>query len=188
MPYPSQIDRDTIISTARRMIEIEGVDKVSLRAIATELGVKAPSLYRYVQNKEALLRAINEVTAREVVQNMLDSIPENAPLQEQLITIAHAYRRYGHVNPVTYELLYSNRVSELRPDEDELEQSVLPLQALFAEWATDADSLIALRGALALLHGWVMLEIAGQLRRGGDLDAHFESAYRAYLAGWKSTS
>jgi AcrR family transcriptional regulator len=186
MPYPSQIDRDTIISTARRMIETDGVDNVSLRAIAKKLGVSAPSLYRYMENKEALLRAVNEVTAREVVETMLNAISDDAPLENQLITPIHVYRQYAHANPITYELLYSNRVSELRPDEDELEQSVLPLQALFAQWAGEENSLIALRGAFAFVHGWVMLEIAGQLRRGGDLHVHFEAAYRAYLAGWKN--
>lgn len=185
MPYPSQIDRDTIIETARRLIESDGVDNVSLHAIAKELGVKAPSLYRYVQNKEALLRAVNAVTAHAVVATMLTAVSDDDTLEEQLVTAIKAYREYAHANPNTYELLYSNRVSELRPDEDELEQSVLPLQALFAQWAGEANSLIALRGAFAFVHGWSLLEIAGQLRRGGDLSAHFEAAYRAYLKGWK---
>ena len=185
MPYPSQIDRETIIETARSMIEANGVESLSLRALAAELGVKAPSLYRYVRNKDALLLAVNEVTARTMVQHMLDSVSQTGALHERLMAVAHAYRRFAHEHPATYELLYTNRISELRPDEDQLEQSVLPLQTLFAEWADEAHSLAALRGAFAFLHGWVMLEIAGQLRRGGDLNAHFEQAYRAYLAGWQ---
>jgi hypothetical protein len=65
-------------------------------------------------------------------------------------------------------------------------QLVLPLQALFAQLLADeADSLAALRGAYAFLHGWVSLEIGQQLRRGGDLDRHFEQSFRAYLAGWQ---
>lgn len=185
MPYPSQISLETLIETARALIETDGVDKLSLRLLASELGVKAPSLYRYVRNKEALLQAVNEVTAYDLVQTLLAATSNAGSLAERLLAIAHAYRRFAHVHSATYELLFTNRVPALRPDEDTQEQNVLPLQALFAEWGTAADSLAALRGAFAFLHGWVMLEIAGQFRRGGDLDAHFETAFRAYLAGIK---
>ena len=185
MPYPSQITLETILQTARQMIEAAGVDHVSLRGLARELGVKAPSLYRYVSSKEALLRALNEETSAAIVQSILDAAPSDTKLETRLLTLAHAYRRFAEENPATYELLFSNRVNELRPDEATQEESVLPLQALFAEWGGAENSLAALRGAWAFLHGWVMLEIAGQFRRGGDLDKHFETAFRAYLAGCK---
>jgi hypothetical protein len=48
------------------------------------------------------------------------------------------------------------------------------------------DSLAALRGALALLHGFVMLELKDQFRRGGDLGETFEKVIEAYVAGWQS--
>jgi hypothetical protein len=53
-----------------------------------------------------------------------------------------------------------------------------------AEITGEAESLPALRGLLALMHGFVMLELAQQFRRGGDLDAAYDKAVRAYLNGW----
>lgn len=188
MPYPSQITLDAIIQTARQMIEERGVDGVSLRGLASELGVKAPSLYRYVANKEALLRAVNEETSAAIVRALFDAMPPDAMLETRLKTIAFAYRRFAHENPAAYELLFTNRVGELRPDEATQEESVLPLQALFAEWGTEENALAALRGAWAFLHGWVMLEIAGQFRRGGDLDEHFGVAFQAYLEGCRGST
>jgi len=44
-------------------------------------------------------------------------------------------------------------------------------------------ALPALRGGWALVHGFVMLEISGQFRRGGDLDAAFAHAVAAYIRG-----
>ena len=59
-PYPSQTNSKTVIETARILIEHEGVEALSLGKIAAELGIKAPSLYRHIKNKHALLQAVEE--------------------------------------------------------------------------------------------------------------------------------
>lgn len=183
MPYPSQIDRDRIVETARDLIEAEGTDRVTLRAVADALGVKAPSLYRYVKNKDAMLLAVNEVTLGELSGVMSEANDGTGPLVDRLAAVALAYRGYAHAHPVCYELAMSSK-PEIQPAQELRLQMVLPLQALFAQLTGEADSLAALRGAFALLHGWVSLEINQQLRRGGDLGAHFERSFRAYLGGW----
>ncbi|MCA9911745.1 MAG: helix-turn-helix transcriptional regulator [Anaerolineae bacterium] len=190
MPYPAQIDLETLIETARRMIEEHGFDKLSLRMIAQELGVKAPSLYRHVENKAALLAAVNQVTRTELFAVMHRAMEADIPLEERLLAIANAYRAYAHANPATYELAFSTSIPELQTGETEAQnlEAVLRIQALFVEWiGSEAESLAALRGALALMHGWVRLEMAEQLRRGGDLNAQYEVAFRRYLRGWQAS-
>ncbi|MGB7337548.1 MAG: TetR/AcrR family transcriptional regulator [Phototrophicaceae bacterium] len=184
MPYPSQIDRDTIISTARQMIEDEGVDNLSLRSLAESLGVKAPSLYRYVKNKTALLRAVNDRTTREMMQHLYAAADPTLNTHDRLLAICHTFREFVHDNPACYLLSANTPLDETRPDAAEREALVIPLQGIFAEMMPESETLPALRGAYAFIHGWVMLEIMEQFERGGDLDAHFERALRAYLAGW----
>ncbi len=41
-----------------------------------------------------------------------------------------------------------------------------------------------LRGAWALIHGFIMFELSGQFRRGGDLESAFIESVQAYLDGW----
>ena len=61
---PSRRDRlraattEEIIQTARRLVVSSGPDAVSLRAIAREMGMTAPGLYRYFGNYEELLRHV----------------------------------------------------------------------------------------------------------------------------------
>lgn len=61
---PSRRDRvraattQEIIQTARRLLVQEGPDAVSLRAIAREMGMTAPALYRYFSSHEELLRHV----------------------------------------------------------------------------------------------------------------------------------
>lgn len=190
MPYPAQIDLETLIETARRMIEEHGFDKLSLRMIAEELGVKAPSLYRHVENKAALLAAVNQVTRTELFAVMHHEMEADTPLEERLLAIANAYRAYAHANPATYELAFTTSIPELQTEETDAQnlEAVLRIQALFVEWiGSEDESLAALRGALALMHGWVRLEMSEQLRRGGDLNAQYEVAFRRYLRGWQAS-
>src|SRR5690606_12655103 len=142
--------------------------------------------YRYVQNKTALLRAVNEATLQALFSALRPVLEQAGDAQTRSLAVARAYRAFAHANPATYGLVYTNTIAVLRPDAAEQEQAVLPFQALLAEITGEALSLSALRGFLALLHGFVMLEISGQFQRGGDLDAAFEQSINAYLAGWQA--
>src|SRR5262249_32183202 len=61
---PSRRDRvraattQEIIQTARRLLVQQGPEAVSLRAIAREMGMTAPALYRYFGSHEELLRHV----------------------------------------------------------------------------------------------------------------------------------
>ncbi|MGJ3238807.1 MAG: TetR/AcrR family transcriptional regulator [Anaerolineae bacterium] len=180
MPYPSQTDRDTIIDTARAMIEAEGVANLSLRNLADTLGVKAPSLYRYVQNKTELLRAINQRLIAEMRQELHAVAQSNLGADERMIAVAKAFRRFVHRNPACYMLS-----ANIPPtDEPGSHPFAVPMQSILAEITADEDALPALRGAYAFIHGWVVLELMQQFACEGDLTDHFERSFRAYLAGW----
>ncbi len=183
-PFPSKINLDSIVQTTIDMIETEGVDKLSVNKLAERLGVKTPSLYRYVNNKTDLLRAVNEATIAALFQSLTPVLEITGDTQTKILTVACEYRNFALANPVAYGLVYTNTIAELRPDESEAVRGVLPFQGLMAQISGEADSLTALRGLLALIHGFVMLELAGQLRRGGDLEAAFIRCVEAYITGW----
>ena len=185
MPYPNRVDKARIVQMAHQLIADEGVDALSLNKLASLLGVKAPSLYRHVGNKEQLLQAVNLLTLNQLFSALDNAITHarDAP-SSQLVAILQAYRRYAHAQPQLYMLAMTTKPGEGRPDEDALVQMVLPLQGLIKQISGEEKSLAALRGAFALVHGYVMLELNEQLQRGGDLDETFDVVVRAYLAGW----
>jgi AcrR family transcriptional regulator len=184
-PYPSQTDRDSIVETAARLIERDGVDGLSLAAVASEVGIKAPSLYRYIESKNELLHAVIENTYRDLFGAYDEALASvgNEPAG-QLQALARAQRRFAHENPNTYMLAYTTANPELRADPDMLLGKAVEIQEIMARISGEPDSLPALRGALALTHGFISLELNGQLRRGGDLAETFDAVFRAYLNGW----
>ena len=64
VPPPSRRDRlraatiEEIIGTARQLLVQDGPEAVSLRAIAREMGMTAPGLYRYFGSHEELIRHV----------------------------------------------------------------------------------------------------------------------------------
>lgn len=185
-PYPVQTNRETIIETARALIERDGVESLSLVNLAEELGIKAPSLYRHIANKHALLHAVIEQT----YLSMFDAYDEalanasNDPV-DQLLKISLAQRNFAFQNPNTYMLAYTTANPELQSNPDMLLEKAISIQKIMAQVSGEENSLPALRGSLALIHGFISLELNGQLRRGGDLTAQFTQIMSTYLQGWQ---
>lgn len=185
MPYPSQINREQIVEAARGFIQKESVDALTLSKLGSKLGVKAPSLYRHVANKEALLQAVNLQTMQELFAQLSEAHSEDAAPQEQLLALATAFRSFAHASPDLYILAMTTKPEEGRPAQDTLTQMARPIQSLMAQLSGEENSLTALRGLFALIHGFVMLELNQQLQRGGELDQVFEEVAKVYLNGWQ---
>jgi AcrR family transcriptional regulator len=180
MPYPAKTDPETIVEAARGLIERDGVEQLSLGMLANELGIKPPSLYRHVDSKAALLRAVNERTSYDAALRKAGGSPD-----EKLQAIFRAHRKFARANPATYLQAFASSTPGQRGDEQMLVQLVLPVQAIMAVITGEENSLAALRGALALVHGFVSLELNHQFQRGGDVTEAFEAAIDAFLLGWR---
>ena len=64
---PAQRSRAEITAAAVAIADREGLDAVSMRRVATELGTGAASLYRYVDTREDLLDLMIDATGSEYV-------------------------------------------------------------------------------------------------------------------------
>jgi AcrR family transcriptional regulator len=64
-PRQALLTRERIITAAATLIDAEGLEAVSTRRLAAELGVQGPSLYHHFGNKEEILDAVaNEIAAQ----------------------------------------------------------------------------------------------------------------------------
>jgi len=54
------LDVEAIVAGAWRIVDREGVDALSTRSLAAELGVKGPALYWHVRNKQSLFSLMTE--------------------------------------------------------------------------------------------------------------------------------
>jgi AcrR family transcriptional regulator len=97
-----------ISETARRILVEEGPEAVTLRAIAREMGMTAPALYRYFGSHGELLRHLvgdlfSELTAE--LYASLKQVPEG-DLSGKFMTAARRFRTWSLAHPREYALLF----------------------------------------------------------------------------------
>ncbi|MFC5940090.1 TetR/AcrR family transcriptional regulator [Micromonospora harpali] len=99
---------------ARRLLVTGGVEAISLRAIARDMGMTAPAIYRYFPNLEALVGALagdlyDEL--RGIVEAARDAA--GADPADQLIAMCRAMRRWAVAHPAEFTLIFGNPVPGL---------------------------------------------------------------------------
>src|SRR5690606_20994163 len=92
--------RARIVEVATAIIDAEGLDALSTRRLATELDVRAPSLYNHFRTKEEILDAVGDAIISQVDLSMFG----RDPWPDALRSWARGYRAAlaAHPNIVPY--------------------------------------------------------------------------------------
>ncbi|WP_326566982.1 TetR/AcrR family transcriptional regulator C-terminal domain-containing protein [Amycolatopsis rhabdoformis] len=81
------IDVPDAVRSALALLEADGLDKLTVRRLATELGVKAPALYWHFSSKRALLDHLADAIVKPVVKGLP---PRDTPWLQWLETAGSA--------------------------------------------------------------------------------------------------
>ena len=147
--------RAEILEQSLSLFASEGYGRVTMRALATHLGVSTGVVYHYFAGKEALFSAMLRHLGQMNVATALDGLPKDADAAARLATlVGFMIDRWAHMQQVLLVSLDYTRAHR----GDDLVAEVLDVyrQALIADFA-DGDSQkanIALSVLLGLLtHG-----------------------------------
>jgi AcrR family transcriptional regulator len=163
-----------VVAEAARVADQVGLDRLTLAAVAQQLGVALPSLYKHIRGIDALqqqlaIRALNEVTER--VTDATVGRSGQAALQ----ALARAYRDYARSHPGSYP-------ATLRaPDPTDpahlaaAERTVRVVYAVLEAYGlTGVRAIDATRTLRSALHGFVALEAANGFGIPQDLDRSYD--------------
>lgn len=128
---PSRRDRvraatiEEIKQTARRILVAEGPDAASLRAIAREMGMTAPALYRYFGNHEDLIRHVVADIFDEIADDIRAAIEAAAQasggdMTQKLIAACREFRRWSLTHRPEFSLLFGSPVPALEAMHDDV--------------------------------------------------------------------
>ena len=162
MPTPDRTSLAAIVDAGRDLLELGGPAKVTMQAVAGRVGVRAPSLYKRVRDREALLQLVAEATVDDLGGRLAAS-------DESLASLARAYRSFAHARPEGFRLIYTVAGSA-----DALERASEPVLRAAREAVGEERALEEARLLTAWATGFVSMELAGAFRLGGDIDAAFE--------------
>lgn len=104
-PTPTPpLSRAAITSAAIEFIERSGIEKLSMRVLASELGCGTMSLYSHVRNRDDLISAIvQELLERSGLLEVADA--EYPNWHERAIAALLAYKALAAAYPAAFELL-----------------------------------------------------------------------------------
>ena len=162
MPYPTKLHARTILETAWTLLEAGGPEALSMRPLADALGVRPGSLYRHIESRDALLRALAERSALELQADLLAAASSH-PAREALQAASLAYLLYARTHPHAYGLLLhpddqTGQAGIKTPPGKELWNTLLALVGALSGDPDDTDHAVAL---WTFLHGACALERAG---------------------------
>jgi AcrR family transcriptional regulator len=150
-----------IVAAARATLEEGGPEALSMRAIAERLGIRAPSLYKHVPDKETLEVAL----VADALADVADAFEAAAAADDPPTAVAAAYRTWALAHPHLYRLMMDRPLPRERLPEGLEDRSG---SVVFSVTGGDVD---AARAAFAFAHGMVTLELNDRFPPGADLDA-----------------
>jgi AcrR family transcriptional regulator len=96
-----QISREAILATALRLADEQGLDAVTMHAVAKALHVTPMALYRHVDDKNALLDGLVELLLTENPP----PAPQDTTWDERLVVLAGGIRDTARRHPAVFPLL-----------------------------------------------------------------------------------
>lgn len=171
MPTPERTTTAQIIAAGRELLEEAGPAGLTMQAVAARVGVRAPSLYKRVRDRDALLTAVCAATIDALTERLLTAGPD-------LSAIADAYRGFAHDQPEGFRLMFTTAAPH-----DALERSAEPVIRASSALVGGDDALDAARLFTAWATGFLQMELSGAFRLGGDVDRAFEYGRARLIAG-----
>lgn len=159
--------RDEILDVATAVLEEQGQDALTMRELATRMGIRAPSLYKHVADKADILVGLQQRALLGLTAHLEAAGPGIGPL-------AAAYRSWARAHPKLYELATRNPLQRDRLAPGVESAATTPLVA-----AAGGDEHLA-RALWALAHGLVDLELSGRFPPGADLDTTLRTALSSF--------
>ena len=109
-----------IKETARKVLVEQGVDGLALRAVARQMGMTAPALYRYFDSREDLVEHV-VADLYDELSDVLEAVrdaAEPATPGVQLMSVARAFREWATTRRAEFGLLFGSAGEGVIPTED----------------------------------------------------------------------
>ena len=185
-----------VVAEARRLLEEEGAESLTMRRLADRLGIRAPSLYRHLPDKTALEAAIIAAGMEEAAAAFEAAVdgaeagvesgravdgaeagigvgPEVGGAAGALQALAAAYRWFALEHPHLYRLMHNGPLPRQHLPPGLEERTAAPLLRV-------AGSRARARALWGFAHGMVMLELDHRFPPDADLDAAWQAGIAAF--------
>ena len=165
--------RASLIEAADIILQRDGADALSLRAIAAEVGVSHMAPYSHFKNKKELIEAVTDMGFEQLADAMTAAAKRDGTDKDLVLTYGAAYLEFAIGNPQLYRLMLGQiesrgrkkaSIEKVALSNPNLSQSIKRpfklLHSAFAATLSDEEQVAnKALGAWALVHGLSALAI-----------------------------
>jgi len=192
---PAQDTARKIAIAARKLLDKEGAEAVTMRRVAEAVGITAMAIYRHYPDREALLKALADEGFQELAAS-LEGKRFKGDIETRLSKMADLYLDHALENPKLFELMFLARREGARQYPQDFKARKSPTATLMAdviaegmeagEFKEDDHWEITFEiGALS--HGLIMLYLGGRMAVSpAQFRALYKRSFRRYLHGIRS--
>lgn len=194
-PYHHGNLKQALLDKALDHLRLHGPDKISLRALARDVGVSQTAPYRHFEDKTALLAALATEGFKRLYRVSHTAMTVEGSAADALQVSGKAYIHFALDNPELYRLMFGPMLS---PDDDfaELEEAggnafnvivSLVQRGIETGEFVDKDPLLVANSTWAMVHGIssLMLDRRFDCVEGGISESVLDESLNLILIGLK---
>ncbi len=167
------LDSEVVVRTAAEIADADGLDRLTLAAVAHRLGVRPPSLYAHVAGL-ADLRVRLAIDACHDLRDALARAALGRAGGDALRAVADAYRAWALAHPGRYATI----AHDFADDPEAAAAAAAVVEVVFAVmrgYGLEGEAAVhGVRAVRSAMHGFITLEERGGFRMEVDLEQTWE--------------
>jgi len=183
--------RCSILEEARKIVEQEGWQALSIRKIAEAIEYSVPVIYDHFANKEAILLEFTREGYQLLNEELTKAKNQHTDPAAQIESMAYAYWNFAFTNKEYYQLMYGlgmptcetvRQISELHIFSDLI---LAPIQQMITgSNRMDTDPFLKLHTFWSMLHGLVSINM---MTKGGEKNELNARILQDFIHGFLTT-
>jgi len=171
------LSAERVVERAAQIVDVDGLEALSLSRLAADLGVAPPSLYKHVAGMSDLVQQVSVRAVGELADRLAVSVMGRAG-HDALRALAEAYRAFAHEHPGLYPMTQAP-VKMPGGESDPMRsmaarRTVDIVTAALAGYGIPDERVVdAVRMTRASLHGFVDIEVRGGFAMDVPIDVSF---------------
>ena len=137
-----------------------------MNAVALRVGVRAPSLYKRVDNRDRLIELVAEATLTDLASRLSEEM--------SVAELANAFRAFGRERPAAFQLVLTPAAGTPMADDSFRFAASRAILTAAGRLAGQEHALPAARTVVAWATGFISMELNGGFQLGGDVDEAWE--------------
>jgi AcrR family transcriptional regulator len=178
--------RESLLDTAVATLKTRDSRELSLRELGRSVGVTAGAPYNHFSCKDELLSELSLRGHRKLLKELDQAVPDPTHPAGQLPAFVRAYLRFGRQHAAYYKVMFlrgiavEDHATHERPNESSFQLCCAMIQSQIPSLPME-QAVQRTIAVFALLHGLVLLNMEGTLRRSYTEEIEEKSAIDATL-------